>query len=149
MRTQRITYSSIAFVFVTAMTGACLEGRGSGLTGTSGGNGPGGATASVLTFFAPPGGGNAGQVMSAVIVVARDSLGRVNEALSGGITVALASNSTGAALSGTRTVRASRGTATFGNLSVDKPGTYTLQASASGAESVTSSPFVITSTAGP
>ena len=61
------------------------------------------------------------------------------------ITVALASNSTGARLSGTTTARASNGIATFANLSIDRAGTYTLQASASGAAAVTSSAFTITS----
>ena len=86
--------------------------------------------------------------MSAIIVVASDSLGSVNEGFTGAISVALASNPTGAALSGTRTVRPSRGIATFSNLSVDKPGTYTLQASASGS-SVTSGLFTITTPTAP
>ncbi len=59
------------------------------------------------------------------------------------VTVALTSNPTGAALSGTTAVRASDGLASFPNLSIDRAGTYTLRASANGS-AVTSSPFTIT-----
>lgn len=86
--------------------------------------------------------------MSSVIVVASDSLGSVNDNFTGAITVALASNPTGAGLSGTKTVRASNGVATFGDLSVDRPGTYRLQAIASGS-SVTSASFTITTATAP
>src|SRR6267378_2999305 len=66
-------------------------------------------------------------------------------AFTGTITVSLASNSTGATLSGTTAVGARDGIATFSNLAVDKAGTYRLQASAAGAAAVTSSSFTITS----
>jgi hypothetical protein len=126
------------------VTSACLGGTGSGLIGVTGGNGTGSGAAPVLSFFGQPGTANAGQIMSAVQVVASDSLGGVNATFNGAITIALASNSTGAGLSGTTTVRASDGIATFSNLSIDKAGTYTLRASASGAASVTSAAFSIT-----
>ena len=61
----------------------------------------------------------------------------------------LASNSTGAALGGTTTVRPTNGIATFSNLSVNAAGTYTLQASADGATSVTSGAFTITTATEP
>jgi hypothetical protein len=125
------------------VTSACFEGTGSGFTGICCGGGPGGGAAPVLSYFSPPGTANVRQIMSAVIVVASDSLGSVNEAFSGVVTVALATNPTGASLSGTTAVRASDGLATFGDLSIDRAGTYTLRASASGS-SVTSSPFTIT-----
>lgn len=125
------------------MISACFDGRGSGLTGVCCGGGTGGGSAPVLSYFAPPGTADALQIMSTVIVVASDSLGSVNEAFSGVVTVALASNPTGAALSGTTAVRASDGLASFPNLSIDRAGTYTLRASANGS-AVTSSPFTIT-----
>jgi hypothetical protein len=119
------------------------------VTGVSGGNGSPNAAPLVLSYFSQPNAADVGQVMSAVRVVATDSLGSVATTFTGVVAVALASNSTGAGLNGTTTVRASNGTATFGNLSVDRAGTYTLRASASGAASVTSDPFTITPTVAP
>jgi len=87
--------------------------------------------------------------MSAVQVATRDSLGNIATRFSGAIAVELASNATGAGLSGTKTVRAASGIATFANLAVDRAGTYTLRASASGAASVTSSAFTITTAGTP
>jgi len=52
-------------------------------------------------------------------------------------------------LSGTTAVRPVTGIATFSNLAIDKAGTYTLQASASGATSVTSSALTITTATTP
>ena len=55
----------------------------------------------------------------------------------------------GSALSGTTAVRAVNGISRFSNLAVDKAGTYTLQASASGAASVSSTAFSITTVTTP
>lgn len=146
---MRIARSRVAGAIVTLVASACFEGRGSGVTGVSGGNGSTGGGPLVLSYFSPPNRANVGQVMSAVRVVATDSLGSVATTFTGVIAVALASNSTGAGLNGTTAVRASNGSATFSNLSVDRAGTYTLRASASGAASVTSDPFTITSAVAP
>ena len=60
------------------------------------------------------------------------------------VTMALGSNPGGGTLSGTTSVAAVAGTATFSNLSVDKPGTgYTLAASSTGLTGATSSAFDI------
>jgi hypothetical protein len=145
---MRYAKSSLVRTLVTVVTSACIGGSGSGLTGisVSGGDGATGSRAApVLSFFAQPNTANVGQIMSAVQVVASDSLGSVDATFTGGITVSLASNSTGAGLSGTTTVRASDGVATFTNLSVDRAGSYALLASAAGAASVTSNAFAITS----
>lgn len=138
-----------ALTLVALLTSACFSGTGSGLTGITGGGPPGSAAAPVLSFVAQPNTANAGQTMSAVQVAARDSLGNIATVFAGAINVELASNSTGAGMSGTKTVRASSGIATFANLSVDRAGTYTLRASASGAASVTSSAFTITTAGTP
>lgn len=115
------------------------------MTGIGGGNGNGGSGGPVvLSFFSEPNTANAGQIMSAVQVLARDSLGGVAATFESAVTVALASNPTGAALSGTTVVRATDGLASFGNLSIDRPGTYTMRASGGGAAPVTSGAFVIT-----
>lgn len=145
-----MTHSSLARTLVTLVTSACIGGTGSGMIGVNT-NGGGATTgvAPVLSFFAQPGSANVGQTLPAVQVAASDSLGNVDTTFTGVVTVALASNATGAGLHGNTAVRASNGVATFTNLSVDAAGTYTLRASASGAASVTSGAFVVTTLAGP
>jgi hypothetical protein len=146
MRHKRVSHYSLTRTILTLVVSGCIGGQGSGLVGIAGDDGGGANTgaAPVLSFFVQPGTANAGQIMSAIQVAASDSLGGVAANFTGVITVALASNSTGAGLSGTRSARASDGIATFSNLSVDRAGTYTLSASANGATSVTSSAFLIT-----
>ena len=149
MDLRRITHSSIARTLVTIVTSACIGGTGSGMIGVN--TNDGGTTngvAPVLSFFAQPGSANVGQTLPIVQVAASDSLGNVDTTFTGVITVALASNSSGAGLHGNTAIRASDGVATFTDLSVDAAGTYTLRATASGAGSVTSSAFVITTLAG-
>ena len=135
---------------ITLVISGCFEGAGSGLIGITGGGGGGGSGAPpVLGFFVQPGTADEGQTMAPVEVVATDSLGTTDSTFTGAITISLTSNSTGAALSGTATQRASAGVATFNNLSVDKAGTYRLQATTSGASAVTSNQFTITTATGP
>jgi hypothetical protein len=146
MNTQRIACSSVVLTLVTLVSGACFDGRGSGLTGVFGGGngGTGSGGPIVLRFVAQPNTANAGQIMSVVQVLASDSVGNIASRFTGVIRVSLASNSTGAGLRGTTAARAFNGVATFNGLSVDRPGTYRLQASASGAGAITSDPFTIT-----
>jgi hypothetical protein len=146
MQLTRCTRSGLARTLILLVIGGC-GGPGSGLIGiatTGGGGGTTGGSADVLTFFGQPSSATAGQVMAPVEVGAIDSVSSLDTTFTGGITITLGSNPTGAALSGTTTVRAASGVATFGNLTIDKPGTYTLQASATGATSATSSAFEIT-----
>jgi hypothetical protein len=148
---MRITHSSsIVRTLITVVTTGCIGGTGSGLLGINGGDTGTSTTPPVLAFFVQPNTANVGQVISPPVqVVARDSAGSVDSLYTGSISVALASNPTGAVLSGTTTQRAVRGIASFGDLSIDKAGTYTLRASASGATPVTSSAFTITTLTGP
>src|SRR6266576_2536716 len=104
--------------------------------------------ASQLTFTAHPTAAVAGVAISpAVQVVAQDALGNTLTSFNGSVTVALASNPGGDTLSGTKTVAAQNGVASFADLSVAHAGVaYTLQASAtiSGTTlTVTSNPFTI------
>jgi hypothetical protein len=57
------------------------------------------------------------------------------------ITVALGPSTGSGTLHGTVTVSASAGVASFGNLSIDAPGTYTLRATSAGLSATTSSAF--------
>ena len=133
-------------LLITLLISGC-DGVGSGLIGIAtsggGGNGSGGGSAAILNFFAQPNTATVGQTLSTVLVGAVDSLGSFDSTFTGVVTVTLGSNSTGAGLAGQKAVRASRGFATFGNLSVDRAGTYTLVASANGVTSATSTPFGI------
>jgi hypothetical protein len=146
MKRVRFARAALVWTLVTAVIGAC-GGPGSGLIGiatTGGGGGTTGGSADVLSFFGQPSSATAGQPLPPVEIGAIDSVSNLDTTFTGGITITLAANPTGAALSGTTTVRAASGVATFSNLTIDKPGTYTLQASASGATSATSSAFEIT-----
>jgi hypothetical protein len=147
MRTAR---SRVIVTLLTVVVAGCFPGTGSELTGIAGGNGgsnTGGRA--VLAFFVQPNSANVGQVISPPVeVVVRDTLGSTDSSFTGTVSVALASNATGATLSGTTALRPVNGIASFSNLAVDEEGTYTLSASASGAATVTSSAFTITTVTG-
>ena len=78
-----------------------------------------------------------------VTVDVLDQVGNVLTSSDAPISVALGDHPAGAALSGTKTVNASAGVATFDDLSADTPGDYTLAASSPGLAGATSSPFHI------
>src|SRR5690349_12838896 len=85
------------------------------------------------------------QIAPAVKVRAVDGLGNLVPGFTGNVTVALGSNPGGGVLSGTTTVAAVGGIATFLDLSVSRVGSgYTLTAAAAGFAPVTSTAFDIT-----
>src|SRR5690349_15809913 len=85
------------------------------------------------------------QIAPAVKVRAVDGLGNLVPGFTGNVTVALGSNPGGGVLSGTTTVAAVGGIATFLDLSVNRVGSsYTLTAAAAGFAPVTSTAFDIT-----
>jgi hypothetical protein len=127
-----------------------MGGNGTGVIGIAGGGGNTNNTPPVLSFFVQPNTANVGQTISPPVeVLARDSLGGIATEFNGTITIALGSNSTGASLSGTTSVRAVNSIASFGNLALNKAGTYTLQASATGAANATSTAFSVTTVTTP
>src|SRR5205814_1500597 len=98
-----------------------------------------------VAFTTQPQTTQAGQTMPAVRVSALDDAGNVVTGFTGSITVALGANPGGGTLSGTTSVTAVNGVATFSTLSINNPGTgYTLVASASGLTGTTSTSFNIT-----
>ena len=101
--------------------------------------------ATQLAFTVAPSTATGGATIApAVKVEARDASGGLVSTYTGSITVALAANPGSGALGGTKTVAAASGVATFSDLTVDKLGTgYTLQASANGLTSATSTAFNI------
>ena len=150
-RPMRLTRSNLVRTLIALAISGC-GGTGSGLIGISGGDGSGGGSGAppVLSFFVGPNTTNVGQTITpAVEVLATDSVGTTDSSFTGTIIVALASNATGASLSGTTAVRPVNGIASFTNLSIDKAGTYTLTASTSGATTASSGSFTITTPTGP
>lgn len=74
-----------------------------------------------------------------------DQYGNVVTTASNTVKVAFANNSTGATLGGTLSVAASKGVATFSNLTISKTGVgYTLLLSSSGLSSAVTNPFNVT-----
>ena len=142
---MRLAKSSFSGILLTFAIGGCFGGEGSGIVGISGGgNGNGGNGTSGLGFFVQPNSADVGQTITpAIEIVVRDSLGGTDSSFTGSVTISFASNPTGATLSGTTVRQPVNGIASFTNLAIDRAGTYTLQASASGAVSVTSGAFTI------
>jgi MYXO-CTERM domain-containing protein len=99
-----------------------------------------------LSFTVQPGNTAAGAAISpAVRVTLQDAFGNVAISATDAVTVALGSNPRNGTLSGTKTVNAINGVATFSNLSIDKKGTgYTLTANAGELPRATSAAFEIT-----
>ena len=84
-------------------------------------------------------------ITPAVEVSARDAFGNVDKNFTANVTVAIAVNPAGGNLSGTKTVAAVQGVATFSTLKVDKAGSgYRLSATTASLTSVMSSAFSIT-----
>src|SRR5207247_2585328 len=80
--------------------------------------------ATQLVFSVQPGAVTAGAAITpAVQVTAEDALGNTDPTFTGNVTVALGTNPSGGALSGTTTVAAVGGVATVANLSINKIGT--------------------------
>jgi hypothetical protein len=103
------------------------------------------AAAAQLIFTAQPSDATAGvEIAPAVEVTARDAFGNTATGFNGQVTIALGENPGGATLSGTTTVAAAGGIATFGGLSVDKAGAgYRLVATATGVTGDTSTTFAV------
>jgi hypothetical protein len=125
-------------------TGYTLTAAAAGLTGATSAAftiNPG--AVSQLVFTGPPSSVRAGHaIFPAVQVSARDALGNPVTGYTGSVTVAIGTNPAAGTLTGTTTVTAAAGVATFSTLSIDKVGTgYTLTAAASGLTGATSTAF--------
>jgi hypothetical protein len=103
-------------------------------------------TATKLTFVVQPTGATAGATVTpAVQVEAQDAHGHTATSFTGAVNLVFQTNPTGATLSGTTTVTALGGVATFPALSIDKSGTgYRLAAVSLGLADATSDMFAIT-----
>lgn len=128
-------------------TGYTLTASASGLTAaTSSSFDIAIGAATKLVFQVPPADTTSSVAISpAIRVAATDAGGNIVPGFSGSISLAIGTNPNSGTLSGTTSVSASNGIASFTNLSIDKAGSgYTLNASSSGLSGVTSSSFNIT-----
>jgi hypothetical protein len=101
--------------------------------------------ATQLVFTGQPTNVTAGAVIAPPVVVrAQDGLGNTNTSFTGAVTIAIGANPSGGTLTGTSTVNAVAGVATFDSLRIDRAGAgYTLSASASGLTGAASTPFTV------
>src|SRR5204862_3554778 len=146
------TKTVAAVAGVASFSGLSIDKAGTGYTLTATGAGsttsaafnitP--ATATALVFSVQPTRTAAGAAITPdVQVTAQDGNGNTATGFTGNITVAISTNPSTGTLSGTKTVAAVAGVASFSGLSIDKAGTgYTL--TATGAGSTTSAAFNIT-----
>lgn len=101
-----------------------------------------------LAFTVQPTNTTAGaSIASAGPVAIQDASGNVVINSTKAVTIAIGTNPAGGTLSGTATVSAVNGVANFPDLTIDKAGTYTLEAFATDLSSATSSAFDITAAA--
>lgn len=103
-----------------------------------------------LVFLVAPSAVVAGVNISPPLRVAvQDVNGNTVASSTAAITIAIGANPSGGKLSGTKTVNAVSGVATFSDLRIDRAGTgYTLTARANGLTSATSPPFTVTNPGG-
>jgi len=102
-------------------------------------------TATHLVFTAQPSNTTAGATITpAVQVTALDAGNNVATGFVANVVISIKTNAGGGTLSGTLTIAAGAGVATFSNLSINNIGTgYTLQAASGGLTSATSNTFNI------
>jgi hypothetical protein len=101
-----------------------------------------------LVFTTQPTDVTAGVAIApAVVVTAQDALNNTVTSFTSNVTLALGTCPAGAALSGTPMVPAAAGIATFNDLSIDKAGACTLDASAATLPNVTSASFTVNAAA--
>src|SRR5213075_1256347 len=145
-----LTHAAVGGVATFANLSIDKVGTGYTLTATGAGSATSAAfnitagTATQLVFSVQPTNTVAGATITpAVQLTAQDASGNTATGFTGNITVAIGTNPGGGTLSGTTTVAASGGVATFSGLSINKAGTgYSL--TATGAGSATSTVFNIT-----
>ncbi|HSD33529.1 MAG TPA: hypothetical protein VLB49_16560 [Gemmatimonadales bacterium] len=105
----------------------------------------GAGTATQLAFTVQPVTTASGAAITpAVVVTAQDVLGNPVPGFTGTVAMTINTGPVGAVLSGTLSTAAVAGSATFGNLILDKAGTYTLRAQAGGVTAVNSNSFDVT-----
>jgi hypothetical protein len=139
---------------IATFSGLSVNRPGTGYTLVASSNGLASATTNAfdinagatvkLVFTQQPQNTGAGASLGTVQVSAEDAADNVTPAYAGTVQVALTPANGTAALSGTLTATAVAGVATFSALSVNRPGTYSLLATATGVPNAASAGFTIT-----
>lgn len=142
---------------VATFANVSLNNAGSGYTLTAAAAGLGGATsaafnvvsagsATQVAFSVQPTSTPAGGTIAPAVTVAiKDGLGNTVSGATNSVTLAIGTNPGGGVLSGTTTVSAVNGVATFSNLSISATGAgYRLTAASTGLAGATSAPFDVT-----
>ncbi len=107
------------------------------------------STATQLAFTAGPSSTAAGSPITSITVTIENASSAPQTSATNAVTLAIGANPSNGTLSGTTTVNAVNGVATFTGLNINKTGTgYTLTASATGLTGATSGTFNITPGAG-
>ncbi|MGE5141801.1 MAG: beta strand repeat-containing protein, partial [Acidobacteriota bacterium] len=145
---------------VATFHGIFLDKVGSGYTLSASASGLTAATSAAFNVTAGPAANlafttqpvtttDAAPIAPAVRINARDAFGNLADGFAGNVTIAIAQNPGGGTLSGTTTLAATQGAASFTDLTIDKVGAgYTLTASAAGVNAATSAAFdIVASTA--
>ncbi|OLC04608.1 MAG: hypothetical protein AUH46_03985 [Gemmatimonadetes bacterium 13_1_40CM_70_15] len=137
---------SLWLVACLAATAGCPEGARIVRAGAdTGGGSSAGGPATRLAFIVTPSTASAGVTIDpAAQVAAQDSAGVTDTVFTGTVTIGLGSHPDGATLTGTLTVTAVRGVATFSDLRIDRAGSgYTFTASAISLIGATSTSFTV------
>jgi hypothetical protein len=129
-----------------AGAGYTLQANAASLTGaTSATFNVGSGTATQLAFAVPPATTPSGSAITPpVVITALDAFGNPVSTFTGTVTVSIDSGPAGAVLGGTLGVPAAGGIATFGDLTLDKAGSYHLRAHATGLTDAISGLFDVT-----
>jgi len=99
--------------------------------------------ATQLAFLSDPPSTSPGAAIEALSVAVKDAAGNTIKSATNSITLSIGTNSETATLSGTTTMTAVQGVATFSDISIDKRGTYILSATTVGLNPGTSRPFTV------
>ncbi len=141
MRLQRLWLAVCLVATMGCPDGARIVRAGADTGAGSSGGGP----ATHVIFLVVPSAVSAGVTIDpAVQVAAQDSTGVTDALFAGTVTLALGNNPGHATLTGTLTIGAQRGVASFSDLRIDVPGAgYTFTASAIGLIGASSSRFAV------
>ena len=104
------------------------------------------ATSKLVFKVQPTNAAGAQTITPALQVAVQDALGNMVTTATDTVTLALASSPGVGTLSGTLRVAATQGVATFNDVWIDRPGTYTLAARSGGRDMATSVTFAVTLT---
>ncbi len=136
------TFSALSLAAAGSYTITMADGSLTGATSDSFTISPG--DSAQLVYGTAPAAATAGTALTAFTVKVEDKFGNVVTGNSSSVTIGIGTGTTGAAVTGTATVAASSGVATFSAFKLRTAGNYTLKATDSALTPATSAPIAIT-----